>query len=164
MAIVFLGAWNWSLQNSSEARCVKRTSSYSPLLEGYSPTLREVRFNGTLDWPSPYRGPPAPEIDKAWNKITMIRPLGFSLTDEEYLRVGKDPTTAARNSAEFGGGYFLVPEFTHQLHCVNLLRKVSHFKFGYYNAFDPDFTDNIDIFKVHIGMLPSSPSRRLEDG
>lgn len=26
-------------------------------------------FNGTLDYPSPYRGRPSPEIDAEWNKL-----------------------------------------------------------------------------------------------
>ena len=155
-----LGNLVFSSQPSIESQVTKRISSYSPLLKDYNRILREIRFNGTLEWPSPYRGPPAPEIDKAWNRVTMVRPLNFSLTDDEYLRVGKDPKTAARNLPEYGGGYFLVPEFTHQLHCVNLLRKVSHFKFGYYNAFDPDFTDNTDIFKVHIGKSQIHPVLR----
>jgi hypothetical protein len=28
-----------------------------------------VRFNGTLDFPSIYRGPPSPELDAAWARV-----------------------------------------------------------------------------------------------
>ncbi|KAI9814389.1 MAG: hypothetical protein M1827_003245 [Pycnora praestabilis] len=122
----------------------------APTIKELPGHLNEVKFNGSIRWPSPYRGPPSPEVDRAWNDISIVRPLDLPITAESFLDIGSDPDTAAKNAPEFGGGYFAVPEFTHQLHCVNLLRKVSHFKFSYYNAIDPDFTDNIDVFKVHI--------------
>lgn len=41
----------------------------APALEAALP-LRGVRFNGTLDYPSPFRGTPGPEVDAAWETVT----------------------------------------------------------------------------------------------
>ncbi|RYP57813.1 hypothetical protein DL769_009263 [Monosporascus sp. CRB-8-3] len=122
----------------------------SPLLSEVPNVLIESRRNGSIRWPSPYRGEPSYEVDKAWEEISIFRPLDYQLTDEEYLKVGISPETAARNAPEFGGGFFLQPEFSHQLHCVNLLRKASHFKYSYYKTHDPDFRDKDETFKVHL--------------
>jgi hypothetical protein len=32
-------------------------------------------FNGTLDWPSPYRGQPNDDVDAAWDRISGNRTL-----------------------------------------------------------------------------------------
>lgn len=93
-------------------------SSYSPLLDRVPSTMHEIRSNGSIDWPSPYRGPPSPEVDAAWQRISIFRPLNLQVSESEFLRIGKSPETAAKNSDEFRGDYFLQPEFAHQLHCV----------------------------------------------
>ncbi|KAF4635222.1 hypothetical protein G7Y89_g2866 [Cudoniella acicularis] len=126
--VLILGDGNRWQQN-----CFGVTSSYSPLLSQVPNTLSETIRNGSIRWPSPYR----------------VRPLNIKLTEEEYRKIGKSPETAAKNPSEFGGGYFLQPEFSHQLHCINLLRKASHFKYSYYLAHDPDFKDKPATFKVH---------------
>ncbi|KAK4158884.1 hypothetical protein QBC43DRAFT_348318 [Cladorrhinum sp. PSN259] len=125
-------------------------SFQAPILEDLDPGLQESRFNGSIRWPSPYRGPPSREVDAAWNRISIVRPLDLKISKEDFHTIGVNPDTAAVNAPEHGGGYFMVPEFTHQLHCVNLLRKASHFKYAYYKAHDPDFRDNEETFKVHL--------------
>ncbi|EHK26505.1 uncharacterized protein TRIVIDRAFT_70489 [Trichoderma virens Gv29-8] len=139
----------WYQDHGLKRQCFRELSSHSPLLQEVPDTLTETIRNGSIRWPSPYRGPPSPDVDRAWDRISMFRPLNIHLTDEEYLRIGKNPETAARNSIEYGGGYFLQPEFSHQLHCVNLLRKASHFKYSYYKQHDPDFRDKQETFEVH---------------
>jgi hypothetical protein len=47
--------------------------------------------------------------------ISAVRPLNIKVSSEEFLDIGTDPETAARNDPEFGGGFFMVPEFTHQV-------------------------------------------------
>ncbi|KAJ8124829.1 hypothetical protein O1611_g8812 [Lasiodiplodia mahajangana] len=141
--------WVWYQDTRLESKCIHMTSSYSPLLSEVPNILTESRRNGSIRWPSPYRGEPSYEVDKAWEEISIFRPLDYQLTDEEYLEVGISPETAARNAPEFGGGFFLQPEFSHQ----NLLRKASHFKYGYYKTHDPDFTDKDETFKVHLGKI-----------
>ncbi|OKL63126.1 hypothetical protein UA08_01258 [Talaromyces atroroseus] len=140
----------WLSDRGLQQKCFRETSSYTPLLGQVPDTLQEFRFNGSIRWPSPYRGPPSPDVDRAWEKISMFRPLNIPLTEKEFLNVGKSPETAATNPPEYGGGFFLQPEFSHQLHCVNFLRKASHFKYDYYKNHDPDFQDKEETFKVHL--------------
>ncbi|KAJ5837119.1 hypothetical protein N7447_003145 [Penicillium robsamsonii] len=141
---------NQRVDNQSDLTCQRQLSTYSPLMEGFNMDSRVVRVNGSLDWPSPYRGPPSAEVDAAWNRISIIRPLDIQLTPDEFLRLDSDPETAVQNAPEHGGQYFLVPQSTHHFHCLNLLRKSTRFKFDYYDAFDPDFTKNRDMFETHL--------------
>lgn len=41
----------------------------APVLKQIDNRYRLVQFNGSLNWPSPYRGPPSPEIDAEWDKL-----------------------------------------------------------------------------------------------
>lgn len=40
-------------------------------------TYRHVRFNGTFDQSSNFKGPPSPTTDKAWNSLTHCREIYF---------------------------------------------------------------------------------------
>ncbi|KAJ3579130.1 hypothetical protein NPX13_g1431 [Xylaria arbuscula] len=180
----FVVVSNMDLGSSNNTkRLITQTSSYSPILEDLDPGLQEFRFNGSIRWPSPYRGPPSREVDAAWNRISIVRPLDLDIPKEDFHTIGVNSDTAAENAPEHGGGYFkllyasapatdskdmsselrsflnkklltpeveVVPEFTHQLHCVNLLRKASYFKYDYYKIHDPDFGDKEETFKVHL--------------
>lgn len=42
----------------------------APGLESIDPVYKDVRFNGTLEFPSVYRGMPSPEVDEAWERLT----------------------------------------------------------------------------------------------
>ncbi|KAG1862845.1 hypothetical protein DFJ58DRAFT_775356 [Suillus subalutaceus] len=81
---------------------------YSPAIGAVESVI--VRFNGTLDFPSIYRGPPSPEIDAAWARIAHDVII--------HLPRSKYPP-------KFGGGFMVSMEAPHQLHCLNLLRKAS---------------------------------------
>ncbi|KAI1772536.1 hypothetical protein F4818DRAFT_444360 [Hypoxylon cercidicola] len=144
--LTFMLIWLvWYQDRELPGRCFREVSPYSPLLQEVPNTFIDTTRNGSIRWPSPYRGPPSPEVDRAWEEITIFRPLDIVLSDQEFLMVGKSPETAAKNAPEFGGGYFLQPEFSHQ----NLLRKASHFKYDYYKHHDSDFRDKDETFKVH---------------
>ena len=41
----------------------------APVLKQIDNSYRLVQFNGSLTWPSPYRGKPSPEIDAEWDKL-----------------------------------------------------------------------------------------------
>ncbi|KAI1395942.1 hypothetical protein F4819DRAFT_166660 [Hypoxylon fuscum] len=98
--------------------CLKRTSYYSPLIDEIPGTLREVITKGTFDIPSPYRGEPSESIDQAWRNIHLIRPLNITIEPSAIVRLTEKPETAVRNAPEYGGGLFVLPEFSHHLHCV----------------------------------------------
>ncbi|KDR73859.1 hypothetical protein GALMADRAFT_71587, partial [Galerina marginata CBS 339.88] len=108
-------------------------------------------FNGTFDYPSPYRGYPTPEIDAAWRRITQdckLKPT--RLTREQVLKIGKkDTPSKVKYLEEDGGGYMAALEVTHKLHCLDVLRKYTYRE--HYERFDPDFTLlTPEIFRTHL--------------
>ncbi|KAG1787747.1 uncharacterized protein HD556DRAFT_936759 [Suillus plorans] len=111
-----------------------------------------LRLNGTFDFPSIYRGPPSPEIDAVWNRIS--RDVGPTrMTREEMLKAGTTSTelrSKVRYPEEVGGGYMTSIEAVHQLHCVNLLRKASWFE-HYSASTDRSFQFPPDAIHRHIG-------------
>ncbi|KAG1787794.1 uncharacterized protein HD556DRAFT_1448474 [Suillus plorans] len=97
---------------------------YSPANEAIE-SIGIIRFNGTLGTPSIYRGPPSAELDAVWDRISFnARPIRMTL--EQLLRTGEKPSPVmARYPEEYGGGYLTTIEFIHQLHCIDMLRRVS---------------------------------------
>ena len=106
----------------------------------------DIQFNGSLAWPSPYRGDPSPEVDAAWAQLTEVSM--FRIDEETVRRIGKDPDVAVQLSEEEGGGYLAAIEASHQLHCVDLLRRYTHFP--YYADIEPAFSDPPDMVRTHI--------------
>ena len=43
----------------------------APVLDDIDPTYHLVKFNGSLTWPSIYRGQPSQKVDEAWNRLEM---------------------------------------------------------------------------------------------
>lgn len=95
-----------------------------------------VEFNGTFDFPSIYRGTPTPEIDDAWDRISvdgmsprvkfaasgrrsdaLVRPTRI---DKSVLsKIGKKETSSlVKFREEDGGGFMGGTEVFHQLHCL----------------------------------------------
>ncbi|KAG0695471.1 hypothetical protein DFH29DRAFT_858771 [Suillus ampliporus] len=84
-----------------------------------------VRFNGTIDYPSIYHGPPSPEIDAAWARISHDV-LPNRMTLEEILKAGEvDSPSKVKYAEKFGGGFMVSLEATHQMHCLAMLRPCS---------------------------------------
>ncbi|KAG1852833.1 hypothetical protein DFJ58DRAFT_399084 [Suillus subalutaceus] len=121
-------------------------SIYSPANIAIEPVI--VRFNGTLNFPSIYRGPPSPEIDAAWNRVSRnVAPS--RMTREEMLKAGTtDLLSKVRYPDKIGGGYMASLESAHQLHCVNLLRKASWLE--YYEPTDISFQNTPEIVRLHL--------------
>lgn len=125
-------------------------STYSPALKDIDPTYRRVKFNGTLDYPSIYRGDPSPEIDAAWDNLENVRVT--SITEEEVLKIGKT-TDAIKIPSQFGGGYMASVEVNHQLHCLNFLRKSlvpAYYAPPSHHA-SVEFTDQPSMIATHQG-------------
>jgi hypothetical protein len=70
----------WLGDINLKQKCFRATSSYSPLISQVPDNLIETTRNGSIRWPSAYRGPPSPDVDKAWDRISMCRTdfLSFS--------------------------------------------------------------------------------------
>ncbi|EFQ34290.1 hypothetical protein CGRA01v4_03887 [Colletotrichum graminicola] len=119
--------------------CFVETSVYSPLVEYVPHRLVKARTNGTLDYPSKFRGRPSQELDDNWDSVSIFRPLDIPISDEQYSKFGASIETAVRSQTNPDTSFFVQPEFSHQLHCVNLLRKTTYFNFDYYRDTGFDF-------------------------
>lgn len=65
----------WSYFRHTVRLILKCLSSYLTIPPLTAPAheavkYQTVRFNGTLNFPSPYSGAPTPELDAAWDRIT----------------------------------------------------------------------------------------------
>ena len=93
---------------------------------------QEVRFRGSFGLPSPYKGPPTPEVDARWSEIEKSKiPLldnnicatkygivgAISITEEEFTKLNASKH-AVKVPPDLGGGYMALPEYVHQIHCV----------------------------------------------
>lgn len=73
---------------------------------------------------SKFRGPPGPELDKAWEDIA--RTHLFPLSREELIRMGKDPDYTVLMPEEFGfgaGHHAGFMDVFHNIHCLDFLRR-----------------------------------------
>ncbi|KAJ8593953.1 hypothetical protein M405DRAFT_761243 [Rhizopogon salebrosus TDB-379] len=97
---------------------------YSPANEAIE-HIGIVRFDLGLTATSIYRGPPSPEINAAWARVAGdARPVRMTL--DQLSRTGEHPTPAAvKYPGEYGGGYMATLEVTHQLQCIDMLRRLS---------------------------------------
>ena len=97
---------------------------------------------------SPYVGA-SPESDAAWNRITFD--IGDQMISESELVAIDKPNTVLKVTDPNTGieGYRIGLEVFHQLHCLNLLRKVSYQE--YYRPMGGDFADPPEKFRGHVG-------------
>ncbi|KAL8660536.1 MAG: hypothetical protein Q9202_006459 [Teloschistes flavicans] len=129
--------------------CIKAQSMWSPALEATLP-LRKVRFNGTLDYPSEFRGLPSPELDAAWETLVNRESVGaFGLQEAEFLRLDQTLDWNTTRLADYQGGQmFATLEVFHQLHCLNLIREYTYK--DYYESRSPSFTDPPEMVRTHV--------------
>ncbi|KAG0698833.1 hypothetical protein DFH29DRAFT_1002457 [Suillus ampliporus] len=88
------------------------------------------------------------EIDAAWARISHdVLPTRMTL--EEILKAGEvDSPSKVKYAEKFGGGFMVSLEATHQMHCLNLLRKASWIE--YYEPVEPSFQDAPYIVRMHL--------------
>lgn len=72
-----------------------------------------------------------------------------SISLEQLLKIGGSPTDV-RLPEEFGGGYMASDMYTHELHCLNFIRKATYPE--YYKE-SHGFTDLPHVVRMHIGMV-----------
>jgi len=106
--------------------CLREQSMPSPVHQIIKYTT--IRFNGSLDFPSPYRGTPTPELDEAWDRITTNNSLWpIRITDEDLKKINKSGRSSnVKYRERDGGGNMGSIEVFHQLHCLNMLRKYTY--------------------------------------
>ncbi|KGO55314.1 Protein of unknown function DUF3328 [Penicillium expansum] len=107
-----------------------------------------ITFNGTLDYPSKFRGPPSPDIDRAWARSINLGAVNVSLSDNDMRLLGMDPDTSVKLPPEDGGAYRVHFEFSHQMHCVNFIRMWTYR--DHYKEEQEEFMDSASMQRTHI--------------
>jgi hypothetical protein len=125
---------------------VKQFSAYSPAAPAVQ--YEDVKFNITTKG-NRFVGA-GPDVDRAWREISydmgdqMIMPDELPVLDmpESSLKV-KHPQSGAE-------GYRVGMEVFHQLHCINLLRRVTYR--DYYEPISAEFKVGAEALKMHTGL------------
>ncbi|KAH8422451.1 oxidase ustYa family protein [Aspergillus melleus] len=109
---------------------LKKTSSYSPILDKLTIPFRETRTHGNFfadDPPSLFQLPPSPEVDAAWDRISDTHAI--VLSREEIVKMGRGPDEQWRFPPEYGYGddaYMGLLDVFHHLHCLNAMRQAAY--------------------------------------
>ncbi|KAH7402321.1 hypothetical protein DE146DRAFT_780786 [Phaeosphaeria sp. MPI-PUGE-AT-0046c] len=90
--------WRFNTQNI----CNKLDSFWTPVWDDVDPQYHLVKFNGTLDAWSEFRGPPSAAVDAAWSRLDDFGSV--ALSEEEFLRAG-GTLDNSRMPDEFGGKF-----------------------------------------------------------
>ncbi|WPH04776.1 Hypothetical protein R9X50_00767100 [Acrodontium crateriforme] len=161
LTFFLLGIVTYHFSNTATCLPTRSAPLLSPNLISIIPDAllehnKIVRINGSLAFPSIYRGR-GPEVDQAWLDLVQVGLLNLHVSTEQALKMGIDQNKIVRWPPASGGGYLLSLETFHQLHCVNLLRKTSYWNFDYYHAraeVEQDFQ--------HLDQLPTHVDHCLE--
>ena len=95
--------------------------------------LTTVPINGTLLNTQPqsiFRQDPSPEVDAAWERFAAVG--STSVSSEEVLKLGKDPTRTAKFPPDFGLGddaHIAEIDVFHQIHCLDYLRREANYDY-----------------------------------
>ncbi|KAJ5171444.1 uncharacterized protein N7500_004227 [Penicillium coprophilum] len=131
---IFFLFWDRSQSRCSEADASKFAPAYSPASKALKWELRT--FQNQLEITNPFKGPPRPELEEAWNKL--LHPSAAILVDKESLdRIN-------RTSVELrdGSGYMAALDVYHQLHCLRWVRRYIHQ--DHYNSTEENLGQHID--------------------
>ncbi|KAI0905021.1 hypothetical protein F4823DRAFT_567161 [Ustulina deusta] len=106
-------------------RCWNMHNYYSPVSAALATTpYVTTRFNGSLWYDSPFKGPPTPAVEEAWHSIMQYGMIAVSRSD--YEQANHSVRTAVQFPAEAGGGYVATTVGTHQLHCLHFVWQDHH--------------------------------------
>lgn len=95
-----------------------------------------------------YRLPPSPEVDEAWEYLTVARGT-FVMSEADVIRAGKDPKMATDVPPGFGfpedKTKMMGLDALHQMHCLDVLRKGLIVNYDYYYGAKYGFTPPLDF-------------------
>ena len=141
----------WAGPAALDSICADHTAqSRSPISDAIDISYQTVTFNGSFVHESLYTQPPSDAVELAWDDLGTDLRLS-NLPEDTAELYGLDPGHL-KVKTEQGGGYPVLFEFHHHLHCLNLLRKTSWFNFNHYNATQIEgFQDGEAMVRKHVG-------------
>lgn len=119
----------------------------------------DVQFSNTFYQPSPYRGKPTPELERAWSDLWKSK----TLDPMENMKLTKgivgtvdgplDRLPAFNKSKDHpwfyseNGGVLAGLEVFHSLHCLDMVRQYTY-KNEYDYSDNPTFQDDDDFLRI----------------
>lgn len=125
---------------------VKQFSAYSPAASAvqyedfkFNITTKSNRFVGA-----------GPDVDRAWREISYD--MGDQMITPDELHILDMPESSLKVKHPQSGveGYRVGMEVFHQLHCINLLRRVTYK--DYYEPLGGEFAAGPEALKMHTGL------------
>jgi len=109
-------------------------------LHAYSPAWEAIKWEARtlenqLENSNPFKGPPRPELDDAWNKL--LGPSAIRVDGEVLDKINRTSVPLLD-----GSGFMVGLDVYHQLHCVKYIRKFIHPE--YYNITEPNVSQHVD--------------------
>ncbi|GAP92147.1 putative tat pathway signal sequence [Rosellinia necatrix] len=104
-----------------EFACTRLLNPYSPAIEDGVVEYYDTNFENEFTHKTKYRGPPTPELEKAWDQLWNLG--GFEVPVDGPGRLGKSTEGLARVGKDESRGYVGMIEAFHQIHCLNLIRQ-----------------------------------------
>jgi len=99
---------------------------------------------------SPYKGPPSPAVDAAWNALTDTYIVAIPPEALDQMNKLEAAVSFPPNSPKGAGGKYVgAVEVFHQLHCLDPLRKKTHE--DYYKDKGGAWKDGAEILELHVG-------------
>ncbi|KAF2445871.1 hypothetical protein P171DRAFT_484526 [Karstenula rhodostoma CBS 690.94] len=121
LSIALAGAY--ALKRTSDRDCGIQTGVFSPANEAVE--YLEMEFDNAFAHDTIYRGPPTPDLERAWEDLWYYG--GVRITDDQLPLLNRTPDLGnGRRLKPVGdekGGYHALIEVFHQLHCLNLIRQ-----------------------------------------
>lgn len=116
---------NGSLQRAS--------SIYTPASDAIS--YERVKIDTTLQSVNPFKGPPSPDLDRAWSD--MLYNANIRITADSLKRINQTSIPLAD-----GDGFYGILDVYHQLHCLKYIRH--HIYQDYYGNVHPWTPAHVD--------------------
>ncbi|KAI1415627.1 hypothetical protein F5Y13DRAFT_187120 [Hypoxylon sp. FL1857] len=131
----------WVTQRSRSCPSVSEPpAGVAPILRGLPSETKPTRINTPFynRENSIYREHDSPSTEAAWLELTQIHAGILLVSKEEAKESGINPDIHAYFDNPEKGlvGHPVLIEATHQLHCLNLLRRYSYFNFNYTREVD----------------------------
>jgi len=107
----------------------------SPLHEAIEVEPKVI--HASLDNKNPFKGPPSDELDHAWNQLFVNSHV--RVTEEDLAKINRTSVPILDER----GGYYVIPDVYHQLHCLKFLRRVIYKDYYHLkNPFTPIHVDH----------------------
>ncbi|OCK99890.1 uncharacterized protein K441DRAFT_535822 [Cenococcum geophilum 1.58] len=121
LSVIFGFAYYFKEPSISE--CVSKTNIWSPANAVVE--YEDFDFDNDFAHKTKYRGPPTPELERAWEDLWYYNGVRFPedrlplINRTHDLGGGRKP----RKAVDGKGGYHAAIDVFHQLHCLNLIRQ-----------------------------------------